>query len=100
MDRSLDAGDTVGLAGGAGPPGHGRAGTADVAPPRQPQAALAAFVVFVIAGYLVPLPWTGLTGNTAWDWIKLLLLPALLPIVVMPRLLKAAEEWMAGEANP
>ena len=49
----------------------------------------------VLAGYLVPWAWTGFTGNTAWDWIKLLLLPLLLPLLVLPRLLDAAEDWMA-----
>jgi hypothetical protein len=61
-------------------------------------AGLVALVV-VAAGYLVPWAWTGFTGNTAWDWIKLLLLPVLLPIVVMPRILEAAEEWMGGDAD-
>src|SRR3954452_22807945 len=56
-------------------------------------------VVVVAAGYLVPWAWTGFTGNTAWDWIQLLLLPVLLPIFVMPRLLRAAEEWMAAAPN-
>lgn len=51
----------------------------------------------VVAGYLVPWPWTGFTGNTAWDWIKLLLLPLLLPIVVMPRLLRAFEAWATAD---
>lgn len=37
---------------------------------------LIAFVAFVIAGYAVPLEWTGFTGNTLWDWLTLLLLPA------------------------
>jgi hypothetical protein len=55
--------------------------------------------VVVAAGYLVPWAWTGFTGNTAWDWIKLLLLPVLLPIFVMPRLLTAAEEWIAADPN-
>ena len=49
----------------------------------------------VLAGYLVPWAWTGFTGNTAWDWLKLLLLPLLLPTLVLPRLLDAAEDWMA-----
>lgn len=35
----------------------------------------AAFVGFVVVGYLVPLDWTGFTGNTLWDWLSLLLLP-------------------------
>jgi hypothetical protein len=57
-------------------------------------------VLLVLAGYLIPWAWTGFTGNTAWDWIKLLLLPLLLPLVVMPRLLRAAEDWMAPEPRP
>jgi hypothetical protein len=52
-------------------------------------------LVIVLCGYLVPWAWTGFTGNTAWNWIKLLLLPLLLPTVVLPRLLDAAEEWIA-----
>jgi hypothetical protein len=36
---------------------------------------VAAFVIFVIASYVVPLDWTGFTGNTLWDWLSLLLLP-------------------------
>lgn len=55
--------------------------------------------VVVTAGYLVPWAWTGFSGNTGWDWIKLLLLPALLPAFVMPRLLRAAEHWMAASPN-
>jgi hypothetical protein len=38
----------------------------------------------VISGYLVPLRWTGFTGNTAWDWIKLLLVLALGPTELLP----------------
>ena len=48
--------------------------------------ALAVFAVFVLAGYTVPLLWTGFRDNTAWDWLKLLLLPVLLPTVVIPLL--------------
>lgn len=36
---------------------------------------LIAFVALVIAGYAVPLQWTGFTGQTLWDWLSLLLLP-------------------------
>ncbi len=38
--------------------------------------AAAAFAGFVAAGYLVPLKWTGFSGNTLWNWYGLLLLPA------------------------
>jgi hypothetical protein len=55
---------------------------------------VAVALLVVLAGYLVPWAWTGFTGNTAWDWIKLLLLPLLIPTVVLPRLLDVAEEWM------
>ena len=56
-------------------------------------------LVVVRAGYLVPWAWTGFTGNTAWDWIKLLLLPLLLPTLVLPRLLDAADAWMAPDVE-
>ncbi len=56
--------------------------------------ATSAAVALVLAGYLADWTWTGFTGNTAWDWIKLLLLPVLIPTVLMPRLLDAAESWL------
>lgn len=37
-----------------------------------------------ILGYLVPLRWTGFPGNTAWDWLKLLLLPIVVPTLLLP----------------
>jgi hypothetical protein len=42
------------------------------------------FVLLALCGYLVPWHWTGFTGNTAWDWFKLLLLPVLVPTVLVP----------------
>jgi hypothetical protein len=50
-------------------------------------AAFVIFAAFVLAGYSVPLSWTGFSDNTAWDWLKLLLLPALVPTVVIPLLI-------------
>jgi len=38
-------------------------------------AVLAAWTGFVIAGYLIPLRWTGFQGQTLWDWFELVLLP-------------------------
>jgi hypothetical protein len=55
-----------------------------------------AFGVFVLAGYEIPLDWTGFSDNTAWDWLKLLLLPVLLPTVVVP-LLGALMQRALGE---
>ena len=43
----------------------------------------AVFAVLVLAGYLAHWAWTGFTGNTLWDWMHLLLLPLLLPIVIV-----------------
>ena len=40
----------------------------------------------VLAGYLAHWRWTGFTGNTVWDWLHLLLLPLLVPVVIVPLL--------------
>jgi hypothetical protein len=54
----------------------------------------ALFTVIVVCGYLIPWAWTGFTGNTLWDWLHLLLLPLLLPIVVVPALVPRAQSRM------
>jgi hypothetical protein len=41
---------------------------------------IVAFTGFVIAGYLVPISWTGFSGQKLWNWIELLVLPAALAI--------------------
>jgi hypothetical protein len=38
-------------------------------------AGVTAFGLVVLASYEVPLRWTGFSGNTLWDWLKLLLPP-------------------------
>ena len=40
--------------------------------------AIVAWTGFVIAGYLIPLNWTGFRGQTLWGWFELLVLPAAL----------------------
>jgi hypothetical protein len=66
--------------------------------------AAAAFAVFVAAGYLVPLNWTGFSGNTLWNWLSLLLLPIavtcarFLPLMI--RSLRRPHRWtVAGVAT-
>jgi cation transport ATPase len=54
------------------------------------------FLALVFAGYLVPLTWTGFTGNTAWDWIKLLLVPVLVPTVLLPALVDRMDQRLAA----
>ncbi len=49
-------------------------------------AALAVFALIVAGGYLEDWRWTGFTGNKLWQWLHLLLLPTLLPVVVIPAL--------------
>jgi len=36
----------------------------------------------VIAGYLIPLSWTGFRGQTLWAWLNLLVLPAAITTVM------------------
>jgi hypothetical protein len=55
----------------------------------------AAFVVVALAGYLVPWAWTGFSDNKAWDWLKLLLLPVLVPTVLLPVLQRYVESSAA-----
>ncbi len=40
---------------------------------------LVAFVVVVFGGYALAWGWTGFQGNTLWDWLRLLLVPFVLP---------------------
>jgi uncharacterized membrane protein len=51
---------------------------------------LAVFAAVVLGGYLGHWRWTGFTGNTLWDWLHLLLLPLLLPIVIVPAVMPMA----------
>jgi hypothetical protein len=44
------------------------------------------FVALVAGGYLGKWTWTGFTGNTLWNWMNLLFLPLLLPLVIVPAL--------------
>lgn len=45
-------------------------------------ALLVAFAVLVTAGYALDWRWTGFPGNTLWDWLHLLLVPFVLPVVL------------------
>ena len=45
-------------------------------------ATIVAFALLVTAGYGFDWRWTGFPGNTLWDWLHLLLVPFVLPIVL------------------
>jgi uncharacterized membrane protein len=51
--------------------------SAEMSAPRRKAlgAAVLAGTVFVLAGYLVPLTWTGFRGHTLWNWLTLIVLP-------------------------
>ncbi len=56
--------------------------------------AAAVLAGFVLAGYLVPLRWTGFSGNTLWDWLGLVLLPlAVASIRFLPSLLRSLRRY-------
>ena len=55
------------------------------------------FAAFAACAYLLPIAWTGFVGNTMWDWIKLLFIPILMPLVLVP----AVTDWIsAGISKP
>jgi hypothetical protein len=43
---------------------------------------LVTFGLLSVPGYFVPWRWTGVTGNTLWDWIELIVVPFALPVTV------------------
>ena len=43
---------------------------------------LVTFGLLSVPGYVVPWRWTGVTGNTLWDWIELMVVPFALPVTV------------------
>jgi hypothetical protein len=62
----------------------------------------AAFALFVIGGYAFGWSFTGFRGNTLWDWLQLLLVPLVLPLILVPAavafLAEGLEEERAGQA--
>lgn len=41
-----------------------------------------ALLIVVVGGYLFSWTWTGFKGNTLWDWLELILVPVVLPLVM------------------
>ena len=39
--------------------------------------------VCALGGYLGGWAWTGFRGNTLWDWLELLVVPFVLPVVLL-----------------
>ncbi|UQX88661.1 hypothetical protein M6D93_01355 [Jatrophihabitans telluris] len=56
-------------------------------------------VALVLGGYLIPLSWTGFRGNTAWDWVKLMVLPLLIPLVILPVLARRLDRHLTSAGS-
>jgi hypothetical protein len=62
------------------------------------------WIVTLIGGYAADWTWTGYSGNKLWDWVTLLLAPAVFSTFVIPKLVKrvsgdAAERAAAEESQ-
>ena len=55
--------------------------------------AITAWTGLVIAGYLIPLNWTGFRDQTLWGWLNLLVLPAAITTVMA---LTSTRAWRPG----
>ncbi len=58
-------------------------------------ALLIGWLITLIGGYAWSWGWTGYEGNTLWDWVNLLLLPTIFPIIVAP----AAVAFVTGNVE-
>ena len=56
------------------------------------------FVVLVLGGYVLGWAWTGFRGNTLWDWLELLVVPFVLPVVLLQ--LSREEERLTDPRSP
>jgi hypothetical protein len=72
------------------------AGRRSLRPYQKGVLALAAlgWAITIIGGYALRWNWTGYQGNTLWDWLGLLLLPLVVPVVLLP----ATVTWISGDA--
>ena len=53
---------------------------------------VAAFGAFVVVAYAMPIGWSGFSDNTLWDWVRLLLVPVLMPLLLIP----ATTRWVSA----
>jgi hypothetical protein len=64
---------------------------------------LTIFLAVVLGGYMGSWRWTGFTGNTLWNWMKLLFLPLLVPTVILPAFMPIATRrvvYLDERGNP
>jgi uncharacterized membrane protein YozB (DUF420 family) len=64
---------------------------------------IGAFVVTIavlaIGGYTQGWDWTGFEGNTLFDWLQLIFLPVVIPLIVIPLVLALRESQEGEEAS-
>lgn len=58
---------------------------------------VAGFVVFVVFAYRLPIEWSGFSDNTLFDWVRLLLIPLLMPLLIVPTTTKWFERGIREE---
>jgi hypothetical protein len=58
-----------------------------------------AIAVMAVGGYTQGWDWTGFEGNTLFDWLQLLFLPVVIPLVVIPQVI-ALRRRHAQASNP
>jgi hypothetical protein len=62
-------------------------------------AVVAGFAVFVVFAYRLPIEWTGFSDNTLFDWVRLLLIPLLMPLLIVPTTTQWFERGIREEAT-
>ena len=63
-------------------------------------ACLGLFIALVVAGYTVPWDWTCFVGNTLFDWLQLLFLPVVIPLVVIPLVVALRRQHLHQSEQP
>jgi hypothetical protein len=58
-----------------------------------------AWIVTVIGGYVDHWAWTGYSGNTLWEWVKLFLAPIAIATFVVPELIDLVAGNVAGSGE-
>lgn len=58
-----------------------------------------AITVLAIGGYTQGWDWTGFEGNTLFDWLELLFLPVVIPLVVIPLVLDLRRRSLEGRSD-
>ena len=59
-----------------------------------------AITVLAIGGYTQGWDWTGFEGNTLFDWLRLLVLPVVIPFLVIPAVVELRRRHLGAQDAP